>query len=127
MINLLSRSHSHFVRHLISKGLTELNTTHTMNGRRHTVLAKFKVSININAFLDCLLTSFYRQSSLDTLMKTLNTCDVNYVRCIRPCMSSTMFPNSPSQRWDEEYVDSQLNACGVIDTVNVSSFGFPLR
>lgn len=60
-------------------------------------------------------------------MKTLNMCDVNYVRCIRPSLSTTLYPYSPSQRWDDEYVDSQLNACGVIDTIRVSSFGYPIR
>jgi len=56
-------------------------------------------------------------------MKTLNSCDVHYVRCIRPSESSSATP----RRWDDDYVDAQLNACGVIDTIKVSSFGFPIR
>lgn len=102
LVSLLAQSASPFVRILVGKELTALNTTHTMFGRRHTVLAKFK-------------------NSLDSLMKILNTCDVHYVRCIRPSGSS-----HPS-KWDEDYVESQLNACGVIDTIKVSSFGFPIR
>lgn len=60
-------------------------------------------------------------------MKILNACDVHYVRCIRPSMSTTHYPLSPSRRWDEDYVDAQLNACGVIDTIKVSAFGYPIR
>ena len=55
-------------------------------------------------------------------MKILNTCDTHYVRCVRPSMS-----DSASLNWDEEYVEAQLLACGVIDTIKVSSFGFPIR
>jgi len=55
-------------------------------------------------------------------MKILNTCDAHYVRCVRPSMS-----DSPSAFWDEDYVETQLLACGVIDTIKVSSFGFPIR
>lgn len=101
LVSLLAKSASPIVRLLVGKELTTLNTTHTsMNGRRHTVLAKFK-------------------NSLDNLMKILNICDVHYVRCIRP--------SSQPLKWDEDYVDAQLNACGVIDTIKVSSFGFPIR
>lgn len=60
-------------------------------------------------------------------MRILNACDVHYVRCIRPSVSEMQYTLSPSQRWDENYVDSQLNACGVIDTIKVSSFGYPIR
>lgn len=60
-------------------------------------------------------------------MRILNACDVHYVRCIRPSVSEIHYTSSPSQRWDQDYVDAQLNACGVIDTIKVSSFGYPIR
>lgn len=108
MMSVLSRSRNYFVKLLLGKDAIIVNATHTMNGRRHTVLAKFK-------------------NSLDNLMRILNVCDVHYIRCIRPSLSAPYYTSSPSQRWDEDYVDAQLNACGVIDTIKVSSFGYPIR
>ena len=43
MVSLLSKSKSVFIKVLIGKDALDLSATHTMNGRRHTVLAKFKV------------------------------------------------------------------------------------
>ncbi len=57
-------------------------------------------------------------------MKILNSCDVHYVRCIRPSVSAVGY--APSQ-WDDIYVEAQLNASGVLDTIKVSAFGFPNR
>ncbi|EFX86964.1 hypothetical protein DAPPUDRAFT_307123 [Daphnia pulex] len=108
MMSLLSKSKSPFIKLLLGKDALIFNATHTMNGRRHTVLAKFK-------------------NSLDNLMRILNACDVHYVRCIRPSVSEIHYTSSPSQRWDQDYVDAQLKACGVIDTIKVSSFGYPIR
>jgi hypothetical protein len=45
MMSLLSKSKSHFIKLLLGKDALIFNATHTMNGRRHTVLAKFKVKI----------------------------------------------------------------------------------
>ena len=55
-------------------------------------------------------------------MKILNSCDVHYVRCIRPSSGSTS-----AVQWDDGYVESQLKASGVIDTIKLSSFGYPIR
>lgn len=103
LVTLLSKSSNSFVQHMINKQFNSSTGANTKTGRKHTVLAKFK-------------------NSLDNLMKILNTCDTHYVRCVRPSMS-----DSASLNWDEEYVEAQLLACGVIDTIKVSSFGFPIR
>ena len=49
-MNLLSKSKSFFVKLLVGNDMLALNATHTMNGRRHTVLAKFKVNLLKFAF-----------------------------------------------------------------------------
>lgn len=49
-MTILSKSKCGFVRMLIGNDALALNASHTMNGRRHTVLAKFKVVIELNLF-----------------------------------------------------------------------------
>ena len=44
-MSLLSTSKSPFIKSLLGKDALIFNASHTMNGRRHTVLAKFKVKL----------------------------------------------------------------------------------
>ncbi|KAL1975312.1 hypothetical protein VTN31DRAFT_3704 [Thermomyces dupontii] len=61
------------------------------------------------------------KSSLIDLMNTINSTDVHYIRCIKP--------NEAKEPWKFEgpMVLSQLRACGVLETVRISTAGYPTR
>lgn len=61
------------------------------------------------------------RSSLIELMSTINNTDVHYIRCIKP--------NEAKEAWKFEgpMVLSQLRACGVLETVRISTAGYPTR
>ena len=61
------------------------------------------------------------KSSLIELMLTINSTDVHYIRCIKP--------NEGKEAWKFEgpMVLSQLRACGVLETVRISTAGYPTR
>ncbi|EAW12465.1 type V myosin [Aspergillus clavatus NRRL 1] len=61
------------------------------------------------------------KSSLIELMTTINSTDVHYIRCIKP--------NEAKEPWKFEgpMVLSQLRACGVLETVRISTAGYPTR
>lgn len=61
------------------------------------------------------------KSSLIELMNTINSTDVHYIRCIKP--------NEAKAAWEFQgpMVLSQLRACGVLETVRISTAGYPTR
>ncbi|KIV90926.1 hypothetical protein PV10_05527 [Exophiala mesophila] len=61
------------------------------------------------------------KSSLIDLMQTINNTDAHYIRCIKP--------NEAKESWKFEgpMVLSQLRACGVLETVRISTAGYPTR
>ena len=61
------------------------------------------------------------KSSLIELMNTIHSTDVHYIRCIKP--------NEAKEPWKFEgpMVLSQLRACGVLETVRISTAGYPTR
>ena len=61
------------------------------------------------------------KNSLIELMKTINSTNVHYIRCIKP--------NEQKKAWefDTLMVLSQLRACGVLETIRISCAGFPSR
>ena len=61
------------------------------------------------------------KSSLIELMTTINSTEVHYIRCIKP--------NEGKEPWKFEgpMVLSQLRACGVLETVRISTAGYPTR
>ncbi|CAG8024704.1 unnamed protein product [Penicillium salamii] len=61
------------------------------------------------------------KSSLIELMNTINNTEVHYIRCIKP--------NEAKEAWKFEgpMVLSQLRACGVLETVRISTAGYPTR
>ncbi|CAN0044331.1 unnamed protein product [Lampetra planeri] len=61
------------------------------------------------------------KASLDSLMRLLQSSTPHYVRCIKPnaaCRPHTFIP---------EEVLPQLEACGIVETINISAAGFPVR
>lgn len=61
------------------------------------------------------------KNSLIELMKTIDSTNVHYIRCIKP--------NEQKKAWefDSLMVLSQLRACGVLETIRISCAGFPTR
>lgn len=61
------------------------------------------------------------KSSLIELMNTVSSTNAHYIRCIKP--------NDAKEAWqfDGPLVLSQLRACGVLETIRISSKGFPGR
>ena len=61
------------------------------------------------------------KSSLVELMNTINSTDAHYIRCIKP--------NEGKAAWKFEgpMVLNQLRACGVLETVRISTAGYPTR
>ncbi|XP_062849386.1 unconventional myosin-Vc [Trichomycterus rosablanca] len=61
------------------------------------------------------------RSSLYLLMETLNATTPHYVRCIKPNDEKLPF------EYDSKRVVQQLRACGVLETVHISSQSYPSR
>ncbi|CAB4255321.1 similar to Saccharomyces cerevisiae YAL029C MYO4 One of two type V myosin motors (along with MYO2) involved in actin-based transport of cargos [Maudiozyma barnettii] len=61
------------------------------------------------------------KASLVELMKTIESTNVHYIRCIKP--------NTEKNAWgfDNLLVLSQLRACGILETIRISCAGFPSR
>ncbi|KAL1513922.1 hypothetical protein ABEB36_003260 [Hypothenemus hampei] len=61
------------------------------------------------------------RESLNALMTTLNATTPHYVRCIKPNDNKAGFEFHPKR------AVQQLRACGVLETIRISSAGFPSR
>ncbi|CAG9853568.1 unnamed protein product [Phyllotreta striolata] len=61
------------------------------------------------------------RDSLNLLMTTLNATTPHYVRCIKPNDEKIPFDFNPKR------AVQQLRACGVLETIRLSSAGFPSR
>lgn len=61
------------------------------------------------------------RSSLVSLMHTIDSTNVHYIRCIKP--------NEAKKAWEVEpqNVLGQLRACGVLETIRISCAGYPSR
>lgn len=61
------------------------------------------------------------KASLEQLLQVLHSTTPHYIRCIKP--------NSQSQpqTFFQEEVLSQLEACGLVETIHISAAGFPIR
>ncbi|XP_078535922.1 unconventional myosin-XIX isoform X2 [Lissotriton helveticus] len=61
------------------------------------------------------------KNSLESLMQILHSTTPHYIRCIKPNMECE------AMMFTKEEVLSQLEACGIVETVNISAAGFPIR
>ncbi|KAG1696486.1 Unconventional myosin-X [Nymphon striatum] len=100
IIEMLSDSQNEFIASMFSHVADILDVGKFK--RKQTVLHKFK-------------------SSLDNLLGVISSSKVSYVRCIKPNSSQS------KNMFDEKYVESQLRACGVIETISISRMLFPIR
>ncbi|XP_052801380.1 unconventional myosin-XIX-like [Mya arenaria] len=98
LVSLLASSTNEFVSGLF----TDFTVDEGSGRRKKTVLGKFK-------------------AAMDSLMSSLDASDVHYIRCIKPNRESV------AGRFDRQFVHFQLLAAGIIETVKISSLGFPVR
>nr|XP_014343082.1 PREDICTED: unconventional myosin-XIX isoform X2 [Latimeria chalumnae] len=61
------------------------------------------------------------KSSLESLMGILLSNTPHYIRCIKPNT------NCKPMDFKKEEVLCQLEACGIVETINISAAGFPIR
>lgn len=61
------------------------------------------------------------KNSLESLMKILHSTTPHYTRCIKPN------PDCRPLTFQKEEVIAQLEACGIVETINISAAGFPIR
>ena len=54
-------------------------------------------------------------------MFTLSVTESHYIRCIKPNRQSS------AGKFDAVYIHQQLEACGVVETVDISRRGYPTR
>jgi myosin-5 len=59
--------------------------------------------------------------SLISLMDTISTTNAHYIRCIKPNESKVAWSFEP------QMVLAQLRACGVLETIRISTAGYPTR
>ncbi|XP_032902060.1 unconventional myosin-XIX isoform X1 [Amblyraja radiata] len=61
------------------------------------------------------------KGSLESLMRILNSTTPHYIRCIKPNM------DCKPRLFTSQEIFTQLEACGLVETVNISAAGFPIR
>lgn len=54
-------------------------------------------------------------------MTTINSTNVHYIRCIKPNEAKV------SWKFESKMVLGQLRACGVLETIKISSKGYPTK
>jgi myosin V len=59
--------------------------------------------------------------SLASLMDTISTTNAHYIRCIKPN------ENKLAWNFEPQMVLAQLRACGVLETIRISTAGYPTR
>ncbi|XP_041349107.1 unconventional myosin-XIX-like isoform X2 [Gigantopelta aegis] len=98
LVSLLHLSERPFVQNLLQKK----SDTHSPGKKKKAVLEKF-------------------MSSLDSLMTSLNSSNVHYIRCIKPNRMSQ------ASHFDRAYVMKQLEAGGIVETVKICQQGYAAR
>ncbi|CAH1232996.1 MYO5B [Branchiostoma lanceolatum] len=102
LVELITQSGNKFVSSLVGDMVGTEGATSKKVRTARTVVSKFK-------------------GSLDKLMHTLESTSPHYIRCIKP--------NAQSRPgvFDRRHVHCQLQACGVLETVNISRMSYPAR
>ncbi|XP_072909641.1 unconventional myosin-XIX isoform X1 [Hemitrygon akajei] len=101
LVQLLQTSQDALLMELFPIEEKEHNDTKVQN-KAFTVVSKFK-------------------GSLESLMHILNNTTPHYIRCIKPNMDCKPF------LFRSEEIFTQLEACGLVETVSISAAGFPIR
>ncbi|XP_064208309.1 unconventional myosin-XIX isoform X1 [Anguilla rostrata] len=101
LIHMLQESQDPLLQGLFAHHDMEMNSSRG-HGKVVTVVSKFK-------------------NSLESLMKILHSTTPHYTRCIKPN------PECQPLTFKKEEVIVQLQACGIVETINISAAGFPIR
>ncbi|XP_069883210.1 unconventional myosin-XIX isoform X2 [Dipodomys merriami] len=105
LTGLLQQSHDPLLRVLFptnSKEKTQEEPSGQGRAPALTVVSKFK-------------------ASLEQLLQVLHSTTPHYIRCIKPNSQGQ------AQTFLREEVLSQLEACGLVETIHISAAGFPIR
>ncbi|XP_059208280.1 unconventional myosin-XIX [Centropristis striata] len=100
LINLLQKSDNPLLHQIFTDTETDTQTTKGLS--KVTVVSKFK-------------------NSLESLMSILHNTTPHYTRCIKPN------PDCKPLTFKKEEVITQLEACGIVETIHISAAGFPIR
>nr|XP_057942907.1 unconventional myosin-XIX isoform X2 [Doryrhamphus excisus] len=100
IIGILQRSDNPLLRRIFAA--KEAETSQSKGLSKVTVVSKFK-------------------NSLESLMSILHATTPHYTRCIKP--NSDCKPSI----FRKEEVITQLEACGIVETIHISAAGFPIR
>lgn len=100
LLSLLQKSEDPLLQSLFADSDTEGNPRG--HSKVVTVVSKFK-------------------NSLENLMKILHSTTPHYTRCIKPN------PDCKPLTFMKEEVITQLEACGIVETIHISAAGFPIR
>ncbi|XP_067866420.1 unconventional myosin-XIX isoform X2 [Heterodontus francisci] len=101
LVQLMQKSQNALLMELFPVEEKEDNDNKAQN-KAVTVVSKFK-------------------GSLESLMHILNCTTPHYIRCIKPNLDCKPF------LFRSEEILSQLEACGIVETINISAAGFPIR
>ncbi|XP_056601484.1 unconventional myosin-XIX [Triplophysa dalaica] len=102
LIHVLQKSQNAFLHGLFDESDHEGSGGSRGHNKVVTVVSKFK-------------------NSLENLMKILYSTNPHYTRCIKPN------PDCRPLTFQKEEVITQLEACGIVETINISAAGFPIR
>ncbi|KAG5440656.1 hypothetical protein PCK2_000244 [Pneumocystis canis] len=107
LLNVINSTTNSFVKEILvsSLGLQEKNSQELQNNSVKVTNVLSKKST---------LGSIFKSSLID-LMETINSTNVHYIRCIKPNDEKV------SWKFEPKLVLSQLRACGVLETIRISS------
>ncbi|RIB05104.1 putative myosin MYO2 protein [Gigaspora rosea] len=109
-LTLLRSTDFEFLEDVLNKGAsTGSPTSGKSDGKRSSIISKKPT-----------LGSIFK-SSLISLMETINSTDVSYIRCIKPNEAKVAW------KFEPQMILSQLRACGVLETIRISCAGYPSR
>ncbi|XP_066515764.1 unconventional myosin-XIX [Hoplias malabaricus] len=101
ILSLLQKSEDSLLQSLFAASDTEGNGSRPQS-KVVTVVSKFR-------------------NSLESLMRILHSTTPHYTRCIKPN------PDCKPLTFRKEEVITQLEACGIVETIHISAAGFPIR
>ena len=113
---LLQESNNEFLKEILDAALVAANAAKA-NGDAKTAPGPKKAGAVAKKPT---LGSIFKHS-LISLMDTINSTNVHYIRCIKPNEAKKAWQMEPQQ------VLSQLRACGVLETIRISCAGYPSR
>ncbi|KAI4878119.1 hypothetical protein NFI96_025561, partial [Prochilodus magdalenae] len=119
LLSLLQKSEDPLLQSLFEASDTDENSSRPQS-KVVTVVSKFRASCAHQRFSVLVQPKSIMQNSLDSLMKILHSTTPHYTRCIKPN------PDCRPLTFMKEEVITQLEACGIVETIHISAAGFPI-